>query len=140
MGMAWLFTAALLLSACQPAAAAHVQLVVLHSPICVHCQEVIETVITPLQQEHGERLEILFLDVTGETGRQVYLEAARLAGVDPALLGVPVILLEDEILAGDAVEEEFPQSVADAFQRGGAVWPDLDSLRPLVTGASTPAP
>lgn len=138
--MALLIFAAVLLSACQAPTEAHVQLVVLYSPDCVHCQEVIETVITPLQQEHGDRLEILWLDVTGKRGNQVYLEAAREAGLDAMGMGVPVILLEDKVFSGRAVEDEFPRSLADAFQRGGAIWPDLNSLRPLIASTPTPRP
>ncbi|MBZ0308787.1 MAG: DsbA family protein, partial [Anaerolineae bacterium] len=44
--------------------------VLFYSPTCPHCHQVIENDLPPLQEKYGDQLQILFINVTVQGGRE----------------------------------------------------------------------
>ncbi len=67
---------------------------------CGHCEYVINNVLPPLQEQHGEQLEILLVElVTQEDVDRLY-ETASIVGVPTNNVGVPFMLVGEQVLQG----------------------------------------
>lgn len=88
---------------CTPAA---LRIAVLYSPGCIHCTEVIRADIEPLRARYGERIDITLYDIGKGEGKRLYRQAEKRTGKPFEELGVPVVVIDGEILYGDAIHEQ----------------------------------
>ena len=99
-----------------------------YSPICIHCMEVINQSISPVQSQFDERLEIVWVDVTGTEGRNQYLKMLKCFNIPPERIIFPVVVIGERVLIGDEVTDEFSRVVQTVLGNGGSDWPDLNGL------------
>ena len=117
----------------SPAFAANppvVHAVLFYSPTCPHCHEVITNVLPPLAQKYGAQLQILGIDVSQEAGLALYRSAVSYFNIPDDRLGVPTLVVGNDVLVGSAeIPEIFPGLIDIGLQAGGVNWPDIPGLK-----------
>ncbi|MBE2201794.1 MAG: vitamin K epoxide reductase [Anaerolinea sp.] len=110
-----------------------VQAILFYSPTCPHCHTVIAEVLPPIQEEYGDQLQILGVDVSHEVGQQLYQEAITRLKIAQNRLGVPTLVVGDVVLVGSVeIPQQFPQLIAAGIAAGGVGWPDIPTLGEVV--------
>jgi len=106
-----------------------VQAVLFYSPTCPHCHKVITEDLPPLNEQYGDRLQILGVDVTQEVGQQLYQNAIAQFDITEERLGVPTMIIGETVLVGSLeIPQLFPDLVADGMAAGGVGWPEIPGL------------
>ena len=110
-----------------------VQAVLFYSPTCPHCHQVINQDLPPLNEQYGERLQILGVDISKPLGQELYQNAIEYYGISEARQGVPAMVIGETVLVGSIeIPQTFPQLVAQGMAAGGIGWPDVPGLREAV--------
>lgn len=116
-------------SAAQPI----VQAILFYSPTCPHCHTVIEQHLPPLQEQYGEQLQILGVDVSKPVGQQLYQNAITYFNLPSQRRGVPTLVVGETVLVGSVeIPQQFPQIIADGLAAGGIGWPEIPGLHEAV--------
>ena len=112
---------------------------------CPHCQEVLENVLPPLQQQYGEALEIKALEVSAPENYELLLVAEEMYQVPPERRVVPALFIGEHVLVGPSqIAERLPRLIEEYLSKGGVDYPPLPaSVRETRTpdpgpGASPP--
>jgi uncharacterized membrane protein/thiol-disulfide isomerase/thioredoxin len=115
-----------------------VHAVLFYSPNCPHCYNVIQNYLPPLFQKYGDQLEIVGIDVTQPNGVTLYQNAIERFQIPAERLGVPTLIVGDNILVGSQeIPELFPGLIDQFLAEGGVDWPDIPGLREVL---ATPTP
>lgn len=87
---------------------------------CPHCHDVLDTVLPPLQMQHGEQLDIVLVEIiTIKDTEQLYLLGDSL-GLEKNDIGVPLLLIGDAVLVGsDQIRDQLPAKIAAYLEAGG---------------------
>ncbi len=110
-----------------------VQAVLFYSPTCPHCHQVINQDLPPLNEQYGERLQILGVDTSKPLGQELYQNAIEYYGISEARRGVPAMVIGETVLVGSIeIPQTFPQLVAQGMSSGGIGWPAIPGLREAV--------
>lgn len=116
-----------------------VHAVLLYSPSCGHCHKVMEEVLPPLRERYGVQLEILEVNVQEPEGSAVY--QATLEKYKPAVRGVPMLVIGEEVLVGSVqIPERLPELIEYYLQQDGVPWPSLPKLPGVPESALPPTP
>ncbi|MEX1248776.1 MAG: vitamin K epoxide reductase family protein [Anaerolineales bacterium] len=118
-----------------PAAAqiTQVKAVLFYSPGCSHCHEVIYEILPPLQEEYGDQLTVLAIDVTTIDGNDLFSEALNFLGFPDTSRAVPFLIIDDQYLLGSLqIEENLPLLIDSYLAIGGVDWPSIPSLDSLL--------
>ncbi len=116
------------------------RIVLFYSPTCGHCHYVMEQVLPPLQDRHGEALAILPVDVGQPGGRALYAEAVAALAIPEDRLGVPTVIIGDAVLVGsEEIPARLPGLIEAALAAGGSAWPALEGLAALTDAGQAPA-
>jgi len=108
-----------------------VRAVLFASPTCPHCTYVKEEVLPPLISRYGPRLQIAMVNITTETGHELFLTACMKHGL--LSLSVPLLLVGNAALVGsDDIPKKFPDLIKQYLAAGGADWPNLPGLSAMV--------
>jgi uncharacterized membrane protein len=121
-----------------------VRAILFYSPTCPHCHQVINEVLLPMVEEHGERLQIVAIDVTQAGGQQLYQSAIEHFQIPEERLGVPALVVGDVVLVGSGeIPDQFPVIVNEA-KATGLDWPAIPGFVPPADpgpeATLTPAP
>ena len=110
-----------------------VQIVLFYSPTCPHCHKVINEDLPPLQEQYGEQLQILGVDVSQAAGGQLYQDAISALNIAENRLGVPTLIIGETILVGSLeIPQQLPLLIATGLESGGVGWPEIPSLYVIV--------
>ncbi|MEZ4518908.1 MAG: vitamin K epoxide reductase family protein [Chloroflexota bacterium] len=123
--------AAILIAGVQIASAAEpvARAVLFYSPSCSHCHYVIEEVLTPMIEEYGDRLLIIGIDVTQDSGQALYANTIEHLSIPEDRVGVPTLVVGDTVLIGSGeIPEKFPAIVEGYLAGDGVDWPDVPGL------------
>lgn len=113
----------------SPAKAADpvVHAVLIYSPTCGHCHEVMTNVLPPIQEKYGNQLEIVMVNVTTGEGAVVY--NSYIDKFSPPSKGVPAMIVGDTYMLGSIQIPEQLEGLIDAgLAAGGIAYPDLEGL------------
>ncbi len=117
----------------QTAVSPAIQAILFYSPTCPHCHAVINDLLVPMQEQYGDQLQILGVDVTQPGGSLLFTESLTYFGWVPEETGVPTLIVADKILNGSLqIPEEFPGIVEAGLAAGGIGWPDIPGLQEMV--------
>lgn len=109
-----------------------------YSPTCGHCHLVMTEVLPPLRERYGDQLAIVEIDIATPAGNALW--QAAVTRYDPPVIGVPMLIVEDEVLLGSRdIPERLPGLIETHLAAGGVGWPDLPGLEDVV-GDMGPAP
>jgi uncharacterized membrane protein/thiol-disulfide isomerase/thioredoxin len=105
--------------------------VLFFSPSCGHCHYVITEFLPPLQDEYGEQLQVLYVDVSQPGGGTLFYAACDALGVPDDQCGyVPTLVIGTTVLVGSqAIPEQMPALVRDGLAAGGIGLPSIPGLR-----------
>ena len=105
--------------------------VLFYSPSCSHCHAVITYAVPEWEAEFGDDLEILYIDVTTETGQQMIFSACDVVGMPPDYCGgVPMMVIGDQVLFGSAeIPEKAPGIIRKGLKDGGIPIPAIPGLQ-----------
>lgn len=110
-----------------------VRAVMFWSQGCPHCHEVLENVFPALQEQYGNQLEVLLIEVsTLEDTEQLFLVAESL-GVSRDKVFVPFLIIGHEVLIGSRqIPDRFPGLIEDYLAEGGQDYPDVPGLAQML--------
>ena len=100
---------------------------------CPHCHKVIESVLPPLQEKYGDKLDVLMIEVVTVDDINHLLEVGEAYGIPKNAIGVPLLVVGDDILLGDVqIPEKFPVLVDQYLAKGGVDFPDKPEIAPFL--------
>ena len=127
-------------TAAQQPAPATVRAVLFYSPSCGHCHYVIQEVLPPLVEKHGDQLQIVGIDVTQPGGQQIYQAAIDHYQIPQQRLGVPTLIVGDAVLVGSGeIPEQLPGLIETWLQAGGVAWPAIPGFAEAFEAANAVA-
>ncbi|MCA9905738.1 MAG: vitamin K epoxide reductase [Anaerolineae bacterium] len=103
-----------------------IHVVLFYSPSCGHCHYVITEVLPPLQEEYGDQLQLVGVDVTQTGGQALYQAAVIRFNIPEDMRGVPALIIDDTVLVGSVdIPEQLPGLLEHYQTAGGVDWPDI---------------
>jgi uncharacterized membrane protein/thiol-disulfide isomerase/thioredoxin len=117
-----------------------VRAVIFYSPTCTHCHVVLTEDLPPLNEQYGNQLQIIAINITVEEGHVLFQAALEKFGLLQG--GVPMLVVGDHVLVGDVdIPEQFPGLIEQYLIQGGVGWPDIPGLAEVIAAAQvTPTP
>lgn len=108
-----------------------VYVVLFFSPSCGHCHYVITEVLPPLQEEYGEQLQLLYVDVSQPQGSTLFYAAFDALNVPEDRRGyVPTLAIGTTALVGGSdIPEQLPGLIRQGMAAGGIDLPAIPGLR-----------
>lgn len=105
--------------------------ILFYSPTCPHCHDVMDYVLPPLRDEHGEQLVIAEVDATTPQGGALW--QAAVTRYNPPVVGYPTLIVGDQVLIGSVqIPEQLPVLIDVYLAEGGVPWPDLPGVEEVV--------
>ena len=96
---------------------------------CGHCEYVINDVFPPLQEQYGEQLDILLIELVTQEDVDTLYETAALVGIPPNNVGVPLMLVGKEVLQGSQeIPNQLPGLIDAHLAEGGLDYPRFTTL------------
>jgi cytochrome c biogenesis protein CcdA/glutaredoxin len=96
---------------------------------CPRCRAVVDEVLTPLQDEYGEQLQIKVIEISDPAGYEMLIQAEEMFGVASEERGLPTLVVNGQALIGeDAIREQLPCLLDSCLGAGGTSWPDIPGL------------
>ncbi len=117
----------ILMSACIPKPSV-VKAILFYAPSCTHCADVVNNTITSVQSNYDHNLNLVWIDVTGKHGRDLYEKCIAHYNTSPEQITFPIILIGDQILFGSKLINNFPSAVQTSIDTGGLDWPKIDGF------------
>lgn len=107
--------------------------VLFFSPSCGHCHYVITEVLPPLQEEYGEQLQVLYIDVSQPEGSTLFHAAFDALNIPDNRRGyVPTMVIGTTFWVGSGdIPEQMPGVVRDGIASGGIDLPPIPGLREI---------
>ena len=106
-----------------------VRAVFFFSPTCPHCHDVIDNLLMPMIEEYGDRLQILAVNVSEDSGQALYQISIEHYQIPQNRLGVPTMIINDVVLVGSGeIPGKFPTMVEEGLAAGGIDWPGIPGL------------
>lgn len=111
-----------------------VHAVLFFSPACGHCHYVIEEVLPPLFEKHGDRLQMIGIDASTPSGQVLFQAALKRFNLDQG--GVPFLVIGDVYLVGSMdIPQKFPGLIESHLKKGGVDWPAIPGLAEALAAA-----
>lgn len=110
-----------------------VQAILFYSPTCPHCHQVINEFLIPMQEEYGDRLQLIGIDTSDPAGSALYGNMVEHFEIPQDRWVVPILVVGDMIMVGGAdIPDRFPGIVEEGLSAGGIGWPDIPDLTTIV--------
>mgnify|MGYP002681940393 FL=1 len=110
-----------------------------YSTDCTHCMAVLDEVITPLQVELGDRLDLRLVEINTPENYELLLKTEETFQVSNGQRAIPVTVLGNQVLVGeDANRAELPGIIQTAAQMGGLDFPAIPGLDPSILQSTNP--
>ena len=106
-----------------------VRAVLFYSPSCPACHEVINQFLPPLIEQYPEQLQIIGIDVTQQTGNELYQAALISFEIPDERIGVPTLIVGENVLVGRIeIPDMLPGIIEHGLSSGGIGWPAIPGL------------
>jgi uncharacterized membrane protein/thiol-disulfide isomerase/thioredoxin len=121
------------LAAFQPAEPPIVQSILFYSQTCPFCHTVINELLIPMQEQYGDQLQIIGIDVSHPVGNELYVNAIERYEIPKSRQGVPFLIVGEVVLFGSReIPARFPALVEGGLLAGGIGWPDIPDLSLII--------
>lgn len=108
-----------------------------YSPRCGHCHEVLTNHWPQIENEFGDQLKVIFIDVSSPAGSNVMTTATDALNIDSN--GVPMLIIGNHVLIGSLqIPEETAAIIRDGLSQGGIGIPDFPGAADLFEMAGIP--
>ena len=109
-----------------------VRIVYFYAQDCPHCIAIVNDLLQPLQEQHGDRLEIKMIEISAPEQYRLLLQAEAMYGITPEQRGLPTLILNDEVMIGEEqIRERLACLVDSCVAAGGTEWPAISGLQAL---------
>jgi uncharacterized membrane protein len=116
-----------------------VHAVFFYSPTCSHCQAVMARDMPPLEQKYGDKLQILYVNVSTADGNTIWASAVKQMNVPADRRGVPMLIVGDAVMVGeDEIPAEFPVLLEALIAQGGIGWPAIPGFDTAAGSLTSP--
>ena len=107
-----------------------VRAVLLYSPSCPHCLDVINEILPPLVEQYGtSQLQIFGVSTYTDTGHNLFVNAADVFNTPEDRQGVPTMIIGDQVMVGSReISELLPGLIEQGLSSGGIDWPPIPGL------------
>jgi uncharacterized membrane protein len=93
---------------------------------CPHCHDVMDDVLPPLQQKYGAQLDLRTLELHTQLDFDKLYKLAEVYSVPKEGVGVPLLLIGDQILVGAAqIPARLPGLIDQYLAAGGVDFPEM---------------
>jgi cytochrome c biogenesis protein CcdA/glutaredoxin len=100
---------------------------------CPHCAAVVKDVLTPLQNEYEERIQIKVVEISQPANYEMLIRAEEMFGVSAEERGLPTLIVDGLVLIGeDDIREQLECLIDTCLMQGGTAWPDIPGLDAVV--------
>jgi len=112
--------------------------VLFYSQSCSHCHYVITNVLPPMQEEYGEQLQILYIDVSQPEGSSLFHAAFDVVDIPEDRRGyVPTMVIGTHAMIGARdIPEQMPDLIRQGLAAGGIDLPPIPGLREAYEAAA----
>ena len=108
---------------------AQVRVIFFTSPTCGFCAQVEEQDLPPLENEYGDRLDILRIETSTQRGQRLFQRALEQYNVPAERRGVPMIIVDETVLVGAReIPEQLPGLISSHLEAGGLDWPAIPGV------------
>jgi uncharacterized membrane protein/glutaredoxin len=108
---------------------------------CPHCEDVIQYILPPLYEKHGQQFELFLIEVVDTRDIDTLYRVAASYNIPREQTGVPLLIIGDQVLVGsDQVEDRLPGLIDVHLAQGGVDWPSnpaLTDMLPMTSPASS---
>jgi uncharacterized membrane protein len=110
-----------------------IRAVLFFSPTCPNCHIVIDQVLPPLVDQYPGQLDIVGIDVSHPVGGNLYQTAIAQFNISTDRLGVPTLIVGQNILVGSyEIPEKLPAIIQAGLVSGGIDWPAIPGLAQIL--------
>jgi uncharacterized membrane protein/glutaredoxin len=107
---------------------------------CPHCHKVLDNVLPPLQEKHGEQLDILLIEVVDMDDVNRLYEVAAAYSIHRERVSVPFLIIGEQVLIGSQqIPDKLPGLIEHYLAQGGVERPSIPNLNEFLAH-STPTP
>ncbi|MAS37972.1 MAG: vitamin K epoxide reductase [Anaerolineaceae bacterium] len=101
-----------------------------YSPTCPHCHEVMNNYLPVVQDQFGDQLQVLYVDVTTEGGQSLAQSAYQYYQIPRSNWVVPMLVIDEQILTGSGEIPAYMGGIVEnGLARGGIDLPAFPGLR-----------
>ena len=116
-----------------------VRAVLFWSENCPRCHVVLTETLPPLQERHGDQLEVRTVNVSDPAHYELWLGAMEAFQVLPDRRGIPMLFIGDTVLIGSReIPERLPGLIEQYLAAGGVDYPAIPGLMAEPTPTPTP--
>ncbi|MCZ2113600.1 MAG: vitamin K epoxide reductase [Anaerolineae bacterium] len=109
-----------------------VRAVLFWSDTCPHCHYVIEEVLPPLQEQYGDQLDIVLVELNNQESADRFYAAGAAYGLPQNRMGVPFMIVGEHALMGSSqIPDELPGLIEKYLAEGGVDIPAVKGLEGL---------
>ncbi len=110
-----------------------VHLLYFYAQSCPHCRAAYETIIRPLQEEYGDQIDILPVEIGTAEGYEAFVAAEKALTGHSGTWEIPTVVMGSQSYVGEEALRHLPDDVAAAIAAGEAVpWPALPEVEALL--------
>ena len=114
-----------------------VRMVYFTSAECLHCGAIVNEVLSPLQAEYGDQLQIKVVEISDPANYEMMIRAEELCGVTSEERGLPTLVIDGQALIGeDAIRGQLHCLLDTCLGAGGTSWPDIPGLEKIAVGVA----
>ena len=102
-----------------------------YSQDCPHCEEVLNNLLLPMQDEFGTKLDIRLVEIDYADNYELLIHTEEHFGVKAEERAIPTLVIGDRVMIGqDVIESELRGVVENGILSGGIDWPDIPNFDP----------
>lgn len=107
-----------------------INVIYFYSYDCSHCQAVKNDLLAPMENEYGESLNILYIEISTAPNYELLISFEAAFGITADQRGIPTLVVGDTILIGEEeIRSQFHQIVTGNLE-DGINWPIVDGFDP----------
>ncbi len=119
------------------AQSASVRMVYFYADDCPHCKTIMEDLLSPLQNEYGDRLQIRSIEISDPENYELMINAEEAFDVAPQERGLPMLIVGGQALVGEeTIHQRLPYLLDTCLEEGGTSWPDIPGLEAITVEES----
>ena len=113
------------------------RMVYFYSNDCLHCITIINDVLSPLQEQYSDQLQIKMVEISDPDNYAMLIAAEDMLDVSSEERGLPTLVVDGQVLIGeDEISEEKLRCLLDiCLGAGGTAWPDIPGLDEIAAGS-----
>ncbi len=102
-----------------------------YSTDCPHCMATLSSVLLPMQNEFGTRLDIRLVEIDYADNYELLIKAEEYYGVKADERAIPTLIIDGKVLIGsEEIGAEVRGIVESGILGGGIAWPDIPGFDP----------